>query len=60
MRRRIRINRTLILIENLWEKYPDQRLGQLLTNFAFKEDSFYQEDHETELNILRELKWNNN
>ena len=60
MRRRVRINRILNLIEDLWEKYPNQRLGQLLVNFAFEENIFFQEDHETELNLRRELKWKNN
>ena len=35
-------------LRKLWEKHPEQRLGQLLENFVFYEDSMYhQEDDET-------------
>jgi len=60
MKNGIRINRTLNMIEYLWNRYPDQRLGQLLDNFAFTEDIFFQEDEVTELNLWRELKWKDN
>jgi hypothetical protein len=38
----------LKLIEKLWEKYPEQRFGQLLENFVFNSNEmFSQEDEET-------------
>lgn len=57
-------DRILIILEEikkLWEKYPDQRLGQVLENYVFfageRGDKtscalFYQEDDET-LEILK-------
>jgi uncharacterized protein YihD (DUF1040 family) len=63
MRNKKRIKRILKLIEKLWNKYPDQRLGQLLENYVFTQGKrgdktsammFNQEDDETE-NQLK--KW---
>jgi len=46
----------LKLIEKLWEKYPNQRFGQLLTNHVFDKDKiFYQEDEETIKKIKKEI-----
>ena len=40
-----RIGPTLEVIRQLWEKYPDWRLGQLVFNLAGR-DPFYIEDDE--------------
>jgi len=57
-----RIEKVLTELGALWNKYPDQRLGQILENYVFiKGDRgdrtsvtlFYQEDGET-LKILKE------
>ena len=46
----------LDLVENLWEKYPKQRFGQLLENYVFnKDEMFYQEDERTLQRINSEL-----
>ncbi|MFH1802825.1 MAG: hypothetical protein ABH864_05260 [archaeon] len=37
-----RIDRILKLIEKKWQENPDQRLGQLLENYAFKDDVIFQ------------------
>jgi len=43
-----RIPHILDEIEQLWQIYPDQRLGQLLQNYVFgRGDIFFQEDTET-------------
>lgn len=49
-----RIPRILKRIEKLWERYPDQRLGQLLQNYAgfTREDNFYREDYDTEVALI--------
>ena len=41
-----RIKRICKLIEKQWNKVPDQRLGQFLSNYVFGHhtDIFYQED----------------
>jgi len=39
MRNEKRIRRILKLIEELWNKHPDQRLGQLLINLGIVDDS---------------------
>ena len=63
MREKERINRICKKLAEMWVKYPDQRLGQLLENYIFFKGKrgdvtsirlFYQEDDETE-NILNEL-----
>lgn len=45
-----RIKRICKLLEKFWNKVPDQRLGQVLSNYIFDNDVdiFYQEDNETE------------
>lgn len=45
-----RIRRMTKKLDELWQMYPDQRLGQLLANYAFGHhaDIFYQEDDATE------------
>jgi uncharacterized protein YihD (DUF1040 family) len=45
-----RIKRILKLIEKIWTRYPDMRLGQLLNNFVWIDAKgiFYGEDDETE------------
>ena len=43
-------------LQRLWEKYPDQRLGQLLENYVFGCGCiFHQEDDVTEEKIKGEL-----
>ncbi len=39
-----RIPKILKAIEKVWEKYPDMRLGQLITNVIEEEHLFYIED----------------
>jgi len=39
MREQERIKRILNLIETYWNKYPDQRFGQMLINLGVCEDS---------------------
>lgn len=57
MRELARIKRILKLIEKIWNKYPDQRLGQLLINYGFSErDIFNQEDNVTEGSLKRWLE----
>jgi hypothetical protein len=53
MRDKKRIKRICKLIEKIWNKYPDQRLGQLLSNYVFGRqiDIFFQEDNLTEENL---------
>lgn len=61
-----RIKRILNKIEKIWNKIPDQRLGQLLENYIFIQGNrgidktsvrlFHQEDDETEYNIDKILK----
>jgi hypothetical protein len=50
MRDKKRIKRIVKLLEKLWLEYPDQRLGQLLSNYCFVNgmDIFYQEDDQSE------------
>ena len=44
-----RIDKILNLIKEIWTKYPDWRLGQLLCNTTFIEDNiFYMEDDEVQ------------
>jgi len=52
-----RIKRIISKLQKLWEKTPDQRLGQVLENYIFYKGSrgdntscvlFYQEDDDTE------------
>jgi len=57
MREIKRIKRICEKLEELWGKYPDMRLGQILENFVFMKGErgdttsvrlFYQKDDETE------------
>ena len=54
MRNPKRIKRMLKLIDQIWQKYPDQRLGQLLANYCFghHNDIFYQEDDVSENTLI--------
>lgn len=58
------IDDILTLLERLWKKHPDQRLGQLLENYVFSGGKrgdktsvklFYQEDDITEKILLTQL-----
>ena len=60
-----RIKRICKKIEELWNKAPDQRLGQLLENYVFDAGKnrgaatcflFYQEDDKTEKIIEEAIK----
>ncbi len=56
MNEKIKIKIILTLIEKLWEKYPEQRFGQLLMNYVFDgEPMFHQNDLETEHNLMMEI-----
>jgi len=55
----------LQLLENVWNKYPHQRLGQLLENFVFikgergdknSQKMFYQSDEKTIKQLKNEVK----
>ena len=57
MRDPARIKRILDKIEQLWYKYPDQRLGQLIENYAIDPRRlFFQEDTETEAQLELALR----
>jgi uncharacterized protein YihD (DUF1040 family) len=48
-----RIDKILRLISIIWHKNPDQRLGQLLTNYAgFQDSDYYTEDDATEQELF--------
>lgn len=50
-------DKILKLIKALWERYPEQRLGQLLENYVFDpKKMFYQEDKETEKRLSIKLE----
>lgn len=51
-----RIPEVLDLIEQLWEKYPDWRLGQLLVNVSDTNDVFYVEDDRVVKGLVNYLK----
>jgi len=55
-----RIKKICTLLEILWNKYPDQRLGQLLENYVFGHHDegciFYQKDTETISKLLAYTK----
>jgi uncharacterized protein YihD (DUF1040 family) len=62
MRDPARIDRILKLLEQRWKEQPDQRLGQLVTNFstyvddagwAHEIDVFNREDDEIEASLAR-------
>ena len=51
-----RIERILMEIKGLWEKYPDSRFYQILSWFESdysKKDKFYVEDEEIEAGIAK-------
>jgi len=61
-----RIDRIIELLRELWKKYPDQRLGQLLENYIFFNGErgdvtsvrlFYQEDNITERILEDKIEW---
>ena len=41
-----RINKFLMELGKRWEKVPDWRFGQLITNIKFERDPFYMEEDE--------------
>lgn len=43
----------LELLEKLWEKYPEQRLGQLLENFIFEPEKMF---NRLDRDIIEKLK----
>lgn len=52
-----RIPRIISVLEDIWRRVPQWRLGQLIENikaFSGKDDLFYVEDDEME-NILKEI-----
>lgn len=53
-----RIDKILDLVRELWEKYPDQRLGQIMSNYVFDNkivDMFYVEDEDVINSISKYL-----
>lgn len=51
-----RIPIILAAIQELWEYFPDMRLGQLLENFAFDSNTmFFQEDEVTLMELERSI-----
>ena len=54
-----RIYDIIVKIQDLWEQYPDQRLGQLIENYLVKdgEDLFYIEDEELSQRLTDRLSW---
>jgi len=54
-----RIYDIVIKIQDLWEHYSDQRLGQLIENYLVKdgEDLFYIEDEELSQRLTDKLSW---
>lgn len=53
MRNPDRISKVLEQLKNLWEKYPDYRLGQLISNVVRDPSLYYIED-ETLITVLNE------
>jgi len=51
-----RIPEVLDLIKQLWEKYPDWRLGQLIVNVSDTNDVFYVEDDRVVKGLRNYLK----
>lgn len=51
-----RIDHTLKLVEILWKRYPDMRLGQLIAALTRgRADQFMMEDHVLQIEIARVL-----
>jgi len=61
MRNSKRIKLICNLIELLWEKFPNHRLGQLLSNFVFglHTDIFFQDDDHTEQQLEKAVTFYN-
>lgn len=58
MRNPNRIPKILVLLEKVWEKYPDLRLGQLIENItrdAGWNDAYCIEDDDLEKELRRRL-----
>lgn len=52
-----RIYDILVKLQDLWEQYPDQRLGQIISNYLVNdnEDIFYIEDDEISQRLTDQL-----
>ena len=52
-----RIYDILVKFQDLWEQYPDQRIGQIISNYLVndKEDIFYIEDDELSQRLTDQL-----
>lgn len=52
-----RIYDILVKFQYLWEQYPDQRFGQIISNYLVndKEDIFYIEDDEISQRLTDQL-----
>ena len=52
-----RIYDILMKFQDIWEKYPDQRFGQIISNYLAKdnEDIFYIEDDEISQRLTDKL-----
>mgnify|MGYP000809958106 CR=1 FL=1 len=57
MRDANRIYDILMKFKDLWEQYPDQRFGQIISNYLVndKEDIFYIEDDELSQRLTDQL-----
>lgn len=57
MRNVNRIYDILVEFQDLWEQYPDQRFGQIISNYLVndKEDIFYIEDDELSQRLTDQL-----
>lgn len=53
MRNKDRIDKMLLLIERLWKKYPDLRLGQIILNVVPEDKLYYIED-DVLYNLIKE------
>lgn len=56
MRDPARIPVVLDLLAQLWEKYPDWRLGQLVVNVSDTDEIFYVEDDRVEKGLRNYLE----
>ena len=57
-----RIKRILKLIEDYWNKYSDQRFGQLIINMGIADDSnrvWQRDDWDLEEDLIKDLKKEN-
>ena len=59
MRNPERIPRIIELLGQLWDKFPDMRLGQLLSNFVFglHTDIWFQDDDKNEARLVDAIKF---